>query len=144
MIVGAYAEQYYMPQETARQPVKSLDKNAFLQLLVAQLKNQNPMEPQDTSEFMSQLAQFSILEQITRLNEEIVQLRKTQELEEAAVLLGKQVKVQTEGGLVEGVVEKAAVVSGQVQVFINGTGYGLDQVIEVSRCDENDGEQGSE
>src|SRR5262249_56109641 len=36
-----------------------LDQNAFLKLMIAQLKNQDPTKPQDPSEFMSQLAQFS-------------------------------------------------------------------------------------
>ena len=37
---------------------KALGKDAFLQLLVTQLKNQNPLEPQDNGEFVAQLAQF--------------------------------------------------------------------------------------
>jgi len=37
----------------------TLDQNTFLKLMIAQLKNQDPMKPQDPSEFMSQLAQFS-------------------------------------------------------------------------------------
>jgi flagellar basal-body rod modification protein FlgD len=47
---------------------QALGKDAFLQLLVTQLKNQNPLEPQDNGEFVAQLAQFSSLEGITTLN----------------------------------------------------------------------------
>jgi len=50
---------------------KELGKDAFLQLLVTQLKNQNPLEPQDNGEFVAQLAQFSSLEGITTLNETV-------------------------------------------------------------------------
>jgi flagellar basal-body rod modification protein FlgD len=50
---------------------KSLGKDAFLQLLVTQLKNQNPLEPQDNGAFVAQLAQFSSLEGITTLNETV-------------------------------------------------------------------------
>ncbi len=136
MKVGASDDSYYLPAETTREPVKTLDKDAFLQLFVAQLKNQDPMSPQDTGAFMTQLAQFSMVEQLTRLNEGMMQLRRTQELEEAAVLLGKQVKVQTGDGVVEGIVEKAAVIDDEVRIFINGCGYGLDQLIEVAEVAE--------
>ncbi|VVO83009.1 Basal-body rod modification protein FlgD [Pseudomonas fluorescens] len=49
----------------------ALGKDAFLQLLVTQLKNQNPLEPQDNGEFVAQLAQFSSLEGITALNDTV-------------------------------------------------------------------------
>ena len=42
-------------------------KNQFLQLLVAQIKGQNPLNPMEGSEFVSQLAQFSSLEELTHM-----------------------------------------------------------------------------
>ncbi|WP_321470739.1 flagellar hook capping FlgD N-terminal domain-containing protein [uncultured Paludibaculum sp.] len=53
------------------------NKDVFLQLLVAQIKNQNPLEPQDSSAFMGQLAQFSQLEQLTQINDQLTQLNAT-------------------------------------------------------------------
>jgi flagellar basal-body rod modification protein FlgD len=50
-------------------------KDAFLQLLVAQIRNQNPLEPADGVEFLSQLAQFSQLEQTMGIRDEISALR---------------------------------------------------------------------
>ena len=50
---------------------QALGKDAFLQLLVTQLKNQNPLEPQGNGEFVAQLAQFSSLEGITTLNDTV-------------------------------------------------------------------------
>lgn len=46
----------------------SVDENTFLTLLVAQLKNQDPLSPQDGTQFVSQLAQFSQLEQLIGIN----------------------------------------------------------------------------
>ncbi len=46
----------------------SLDKDAFLQLLAAQMRYQDPLEPTSNTEYMSQLAQFSTVEQLENLN----------------------------------------------------------------------------
>ncbi len=46
----------------------------FLQLLIAQIKNQNPTNPQDSTQFVSQLAQFSQLEQLMAINGELTTL----------------------------------------------------------------------
>ena len=46
----------------------TLDKDAFLQLLVTQMKYQDPLEPSSSTEYMSQLAQFTSLEEMENLN----------------------------------------------------------------------------
>lgn len=53
---------------TNRGGTKPLDRDAFLKLLVEQLKNQDPLKPQDDSAFVAQLAQFSNLEQSMGIN----------------------------------------------------------------------------
>ncbi len=50
------------------------DKNMFITLLVAQLKNQDPLAPQDSTQFLAQLAQFNSLEQLMSINQRIGQL----------------------------------------------------------------------
>jgi flagellar basal-body rod modification protein FlgD len=45
-----------------------ISQDTFLKLLVTQLKNQDPLSPQDSSQFVSQLASFSSLEQMTSMN----------------------------------------------------------------------------
>ena len=53
----------------------AVTKNMFLQLLVAQLKNQDPLNPTDPSTFMSQLAQFQQLEQSMNTGQDITAIR---------------------------------------------------------------------
>lgn len=52
-----------------------VNQNMFLQLLVAQLKNQNPLEPADGLQFVTQLAQFTTLEQSTQMRSDISAIR---------------------------------------------------------------------
>jgi flagellar basal-body rod modification protein FlgD len=60
------------PQTTSTTTNKAqTQKNQFLQLLVAQLKGQNPLDPLDGTQFVSQLAQFSSLEELTGIHEDI-------------------------------------------------------------------------
>jgi flagellar basal-body rod modification protein FlgD len=55
--------------------MKQLGKDMFLKLLVAQIRNQNPLNPADGAEFLAQLAQFSELEQMIGIRGELEGLR---------------------------------------------------------------------
>lgn len=79
-------------------PVKELDKDAFLRLLVAQLKNQNPFEPMQSTEFLSQLAQFRSLEQLQNLEKIIADLADMTAANQACSMLGKRVEGRTSTG----------------------------------------------
>lgn len=84
----------YAPTTTT-EASKSLDKDAFLKLLVAQLGNQDPMNPMEDKEFTAQLAQFSSLEQLTNINEGISSLidgTSRQEMLTAVSFIGKSVR----------------------------------------------------
>ncbi len=54
--------------------VNALGKDAFMNLLVTQMQHQNPLEPQADGEFLAQLAQFSSLEQLQGINDNIAKL----------------------------------------------------------------------
>ncbi len=74
----------------------SLGKNQFMKLMLAQLKNQSPLNPQDSTKFLSQLAQFSSLEQMQNLSKNVSdfasQYRSTQALQ-ASAMVGRSVVV---------------------------------------------------
>lgn len=52
------------------------DRDIFMKLLVAQLKNQDPLAPQDGAQFVAQLAQFNSLDQLTQINDRLGRLLK--------------------------------------------------------------------
>lgn len=85
---------------------KVSEKNQFLELMIAQLKNQNPLDPQDGAEFLSQLAQFSTVEGIQTLNDSMTEFstgyRSGQALQ-ATSLVGRRVEIPSETGTIKGV-----------------------------------------
>ena len=60
-------EEYQKQQSAKRETSSALDKDAFLSLMVKQMEYQDPLDPQDNSEYVAQLAQFSALEQMTNV-----------------------------------------------------------------------------
>ena len=64
---GSILDQYQFGEKREAKG-NDLGKNEFLELLVAQLNNQNPLEPQENGEFIGQLAQFSTVEGVEKLN----------------------------------------------------------------------------
>ena len=79
-----------------------LGQQEFLQLLVAQMQNQDPINPMDGAKFASQLAQFNSVEQLINVNEGLKSLQSTQDLMSASLtnsmaasLTGKQVKAMS-------------------------------------------------
>lgn len=74
-----------IPQQKPKVYSDGLDKDAFLNLMVTQLRNQNPLEPMDNTQFISQMAQFSALEQAQNSN-------KTIKMDSAYNMVNKLVK----------------------------------------------------
>ena len=67
----------------------ALGKDAFLKLLVTQMKYQDPLDPQDNSQYLSQLAQFSALEQMTNVSKGLSEVSKIVDNINSSVLIGQ-------------------------------------------------------
>jgi flagellar basal-body rod modification protein FlgD len=77
---------------------QTIGKDTFLKLLVAQLKYQNPMEPVDSSQFMAQTAQFTMVEKLQAMAAQTDALVAGEASQRAAGLLGRQVTYLDEQG----------------------------------------------
>lgn len=103
-----------------------MDKESFLQLLVAQMKYQDPLEPTSNTEYISQYAQFSQVESIQNMSTNM-------DLQRASSLVGKEVYVQTttsegETKFVRGKVDYVSFENNKAYVYINETAYPLEDV----------------
>ena len=106
-----------------------MGKDAFLQLLVAQMKYQDPLEPTSNTEFISQYATFSQVEQMQNM-------AATMELSRASSMVGKLVEVETtdskgETKSVQGTVEFVVYENNKAYVSIDGNLYSADDVVAV-------------
>lgn len=106
-----------------------LGKDAFLQLLVAQMKYQDPLNPSTDTEYVAQLAQFSSLEQLQNMN-------TTSSNSQAFSLVGKTVVVQTTDAsgnvtLKDGTVDYVTMQNGKAKLCIDGSLYDMSSLYEV-------------
>lgn len=82
-------ENYQASQTQANKDNSALGKDAFLQLLVTQMKYQDPLDPQDNGEYLAQLAQFSALEQMTNVADGLSDVSKLVSNIDTSVLVGQ-------------------------------------------------------
>lgn len=133
--------EIYLTGKKQRDPVKVLDKDAFLQIMIAQLRYQDPSSPMDSGKFIEQMAMFTTLEQITNLNSNIEKLYQLQELSHASSLIGKRVNLLTEESQVIGEVERVTMGDNSLKIWVSGKPYDLSQVIAVERGVINEPEE---
>lgn len=113
----------------------TLDVNDFLQLLVAQMQYQDPLEPTDNTQYIAQMATFSQVEATTQMYNKVEQ-------QMASSLVGKTVIVATDlskTGLAAGTVDYWEVIDGTVYLGIDGKLYDiadLDTVMDESYYDK--------
>ena len=116
-------------------PKGELGKNAFLQLMVAQLQAQNPLEPSNGTEYISELAQFSQLEQTTNLAQSSSQSVTAQRVAQAVALIGHTVSYTdpATGATQSGAVQSVEITPEGATLTVEGTpGIELAGVTEVA------------
>ncbi len=102
----------------------------FLNLMVAQLQNQDFMDPVDDTQFLSQMATFATMQQMQ-------ELASYSKYNYTASMVGKEVtvaKYDIGGGVQQdkGVIERISFVDEEYLIYVNGNAYGLHQIMEVS------------
>lgn len=118
-IYGANAaQQTQYQQQTAEEPLAANDglgQDAFFEILITQLQNQDPLNPMEDRDFISQMAEFSSLEKTEKLYALLEDKLSSNQVIENSNLIGKEVTVTVEDVELTGVVE--AVKSEGEQVF---------------------------
>lgn len=127
----------YAVEKEQKKASQELGRNEFMELMLAQMNNQSPLEPQDNGDFIAQLAQFSSLEEMQNMSSTIdsavAQFRSTQALQ-ASALVGRSVLVKAStgpmlpDGTVKGAIDLPAGTSNLRLDVLNETGELVKQI----------------
>jgi flagellar basal-body rod modification protein FlgD len=109
----------------ANQATKSTSKTAvdyqsFLKLLIAEMKNQDPTKPMDSTQYVAQLATFSQVEQSVQTNTKLDQIMQSSALSQADALIGRSI-TSADGKTTGTVASVRLASSGLIAVLQNGT-----------------------
>ncbi len=120
------------PLTSAAQGSGALDENAFMQLLITQMQNQDPLQPTDDQQFIAQLAQFSTLEQTTQLNNQVTSLGLMISSGQALSLVGRNIQYSdANGATASGQVTGVSFSNGMAQLEVNGVNVSPSNVTRV-------------
>lgn len=109
----------------------SVDYQSFLRLLVAEMKNQDPTKPMDSTQYIAQLASFSQVEQSIQVNSKLDSLLQLTQLTQAGSIIGKTVTSADEK--ISGVVNSVKLTSeGLVAVLDTGDSLLIGQGVAIS------------
>ena len=135
MPIESVSQNIQQAQMPKRNVSNELDRDAFMKILVAQLKNQDPLNPIEDQDFIAQMAQFSVLEQIQSLNDGF-------SFSQATGLVGKHVYAEfsNENGQMQrvfGKVTSALSIGGQPYLEVDGWHIPYTSQIVVYNQDPN-------
>jgi flagellar basal-body rod modification protein FlgD len=108
-----------------------VDYQSFLKLLVAQMKNQDPTNPMDSTQYMAQLAAFSQVEQSVQMNTKLDQMLQSSTLEQAASIIGRTI-TSADGETTGKVAEVKLISNGIVAVLEGGTEVAVGPGVKIS------------
>lgn len=113
----------------------SINNDDFMKLLLAQLKNQDPMKPMDSNEMMGQIAQLNSLNTLMEIKSSLEDLNKSQSMNLATNMIGKTIKAvigsNEDTTIVTGIVSSMTMENGKAYVQVDGQNIEISKIVEV-------------
>lgn len=125
IVTNGTTTNYSTTESKTKSKTDELGKNDFLKLLITQLGNQDPLNPMNDTEFISQMAQFSALEQMTNLNTSMTATQATS-------MIGTKITWAEDGEEVAGIVTGVRIVDGQANLMVGDKSVELSKVMSVT------------
>lgn len=111
---------------------QTLGADDFMKLLTTQLTSQDPMNPMKDTEFISQMANFTSLEQMRTLSKSFETFTSDQKMSAAPAFLGRNVTVKDATGDVTGLVDSITLKNGKPAIVINGKSYDTNLITGIA------------
>ncbi|MGB8170737.1 MAG: flagellar hook capping FlgD N-terminal domain-containing protein [Chthoniobacteraceae bacterium] len=127
---AAFAEP--LPDPTRTTGSKTLGVQDFLKLITVQLTSQDPLKPMEDTQFISQMASFTSLEQMQTLSKDFAGFATQQKSSSAQDYLGKIVTIDAANGQVTGAVSKVSFKDGLPMLTVNGRDYDPADVLSIT------------
>ena len=116
----------------SRTSSNALDSSQFMEILMAELTHQNPLEPMNNAEMMSQFSQLNSLQELRNIHTAMDKVSASNQVIYLASLIGKTVKVnRPDGNVLEGVVEEVITEKDNPQLRVGTEKVSVNDVIEV-------------
>jgi len=123
-------------QNSASNNAASINNDDFMQLLLAQLKNQDPMKPMDSNDMMGQIAQLNSLNTLMEIQSSLEDLNRSQSMNLAANMIGKTIKAVIGAGeettILTGIVSSMTMENDKAYVQVDGQNIEISTIVEVS------------
>lgn len=123
-------------QKTSEGAYSGVANSDFMTLLLAQLKNQDPMKPMESNDLMGQIAQLNSLKTLESIQASLETLNKSNQLSYAASLVGRAIKAMPDKNnpnyFVTGKVTSTTMLDGIAMLQVDGKDIELSSVVEVS------------
>ncbi|MEP1206277.1 MAG: flagellar hook assembly protein FlgD [Rhizobiaceae bacterium] len=117
---------------TSTASAASVDYDAFLQLLVAEMQNQDPTKPMESTEYVAQLASFSNVEQSIQMNEKLDNLINSSFIASAGSLIGRTI-TSADGGTTGEIVQVKVTNGVGTAVLASGAEVAVDGRVTISK-----------
>lgn len=125
--IGSIGTDARIPELTADRR-SNLDKDAFLRLLLTELKYQDPLNPTDDKAFIAQMAQFTSLEQMQNMS-------KALSLAQSCSMIGRQILAQSKDKTVSGIAEAVIIRNGAPYIRTGENEVPMESVTEISTAE---------
>ncbi len=119
------------PSDSVPGAQQTLTQNDFLQLLVSQMENQDPLNPQSDTQMAAQMAQFTSLQQSSSMSSSLSMLQANSLIGSTVTVLVNPQSGATTSGVVQSVQTGVSSTDGTPQVLINGKPYDLSQIVGI-------------